>query len=163
MADLSIVAAVARNGVIGRDGRLPWHLPADLKYFRALTTGHAVIMGRKTYESILESLGRPLPQRSNIVITRTAGYQAQAAIVVPSLEAAVAQIPPGREGFVIGGAEIYRLALPHVKRLHMTELDKEYAGDTLFPDFDRGQWREESRETGADGDLRYSFVTYQRV
>jgi dihydrofolate reductase len=165
MPDLSLVAALARNRVIGKEGRLPWRLPGDLRRFRQLTTGHAVIMGRKTYDSILESLGRPLPGRDNIVLTRSAGFRCEGCMPVLSVDEALRQadrIRPGAEVFVIGGAEIYRLTLPHATRLYMTELDDDVEGDTYFPQYDASQWREETRERGADGGLGYSFVTYVR-
>jgi dihydrofolate reductase len=165
MPDLSLVAALARNRVIGKDGQLPWRLPNDLRRFKELTLGHAVIMGRKTYDSIVQSLGRPLPGRDNIVLTRSAGFQCDGCIPVVSVDDALReahQRRPGAEVFVIGGAEIYRLTLPRATRLYMTELDDDFDGDTFFPGYDASQWREEARERSADGALNYSFVTYVR-
>jgi dihydrofolate reductase len=155
-----LVAAVAANGVIGAEGRLPWRLPEDLRHFKALTLGHPVIMGRKTWES----LGQPLPGRENIVVTRSAGYQAPGAHVTASLEAALALCAGEPVAFVIGGEELYAAALPVADGLVLTEIDRDYAGDARFPDFDRSAWRETQRKphTGADG-LRFDFVLYERA
>ena len=157
---LSLIVAMARNRVIGRDGKLPWHLPADLKRFRALTMGHHILMGRKTWESI----GRPLPGRTSIVITRTPGYAAPGANVVHSLSEALESARGGSEVFVIGGAEVYRDALPLADRIYLTELQAEYEGDVLFPAFAAGQWRAGKREHHpADGDRpAWDFVIYDR-
>ena len=158
---LTLIAAVARNGVIGVDNRLPWHLPADLKHFKTLTLGHTVIMGRKTWESLPEKF-RPLPGRRNIVVTRDAGYRAAAAVVALSLPAAIAAAGDG-EAFVIGGAELYAAALPLADRLQMTEIDATFEGDTRFPAIDPHRWRETARETHRDeADFDYAFVTYQK-
>ena len=158
---LTLIAAVARNGVIGIDNRLPWRLPADLKHFKALTLGHAVIMGRKTWESLPANF-RPLPGRRNIVVTRDARYSASGATVVLSLPAAIDAAESG-EAFVIGGAELYAAALPLADRLQLTEIDTTFEGDTYFPTLDPGQWREITRETHHDADgFDYAFVTYQR-
>ena len=158
---LTLIAAVAGNGVIGIDNRLPWKLPADLKRFKSLTMGHAVIMGRKTWES-LPAAFRPLPGRRNIVVTRDAGYQAVGATVATSLPAAIAA-SGNDEAFVIGGAELYATALPLADRLQLTEIDAIYEGDTWFPAIDPEQWLETARETHHDETgLDYAFVTYQR-
>ena len=159
---LTLIAAVAKNGVIGTDNRLPWHLPADLKHFKALTTGRTVIMGRKTWESLPE-LFRPLPGRQNIVVTRNAGYRAAGAVVATSLPAALAATT-GEEAFVIGGAELYKAALSLARRLQLTEIDAAFDGDTLFPAIDPREWREAAREAHRDEPgLRYAFVTYERT
>ena len=159
---LSLIAAIARNGVIGIDNRLPWHLPADLKHFKALTTGNTVIMGRKTWESLPEKF-RPLPGRRNIVVTRNAAFRAEGALVAASLPAAVALAASGM-AFVIGGAELYAAALPLADRLDLTEIDADYAGDTRFPERDPKQWRETAREAQADAaGLRFAFVSYERI
>ena len=161
-AKLTLIAALARNGVIGKDNRLPWHLPADLKHFKELTSGHAVIMGRKTWESLPEKF-RPLPGRQNIVVTRNSAYQAEGASLANSLTAAIAAAQ-GRQAFVIGGAELYAAALPLAERLELTEIDQEYAGDAYFPARDAAQWREVTREAHTDeAGLRYAFVGYQRA
>ena len=163
---LSIIAAVARHGVIGVQGRLPWRLPEDLRRFRSLTLGHPVIMGRKTYESIVSALGGPLPGRSNIVISRSTAFSAPNCSVADSIDNAVflaARQPGGEDSFVIGGADIYRLALPLATRMHLTEIDAEIEGDTYFPAFSRNHWTETLTEPGgAQGDLRYRFVSYER-
>lgn len=158
---ISIIAAVARNRTIGRDNQVPWRVPEDLKRFKRLTLGHAVIMGRKTYESI----GTPLPGRDNIVITRSPDWVRPACRVARSFEAALALMQGSAEAFVIGGAEIYALALPRADRIYLTEIEREFDGDTFFPEFDRTRWREVSRERHASGGpegLAYAFVEYER-
>ena len=152
---------MAKNRVIGLDNALPWRLPEDLKRFKALTLGHPIIMGRKTWAS----LGRPLPGRSNIVISRDAAFVADGATVAHSLQEAIADaaLSGTDEIFIIGGAEIYRQALPLARRLQLTEIDRDFAGDVHFPAFDPQQWLEKLRErhhseTGFD----YAFVTYER-
>jgi dihydrofolate reductase len=158
---LTLITAVARNGVIGIDNHLPWHLPADLKHFRALTMGRTVIMGRKTWES-LPAKFRPLPGRQNIVVTRNAGYAAEGAVVVTSLPAALAAAQSD-EAFVIGGAELYTAALPLANRLQLTEIDAAFDGDTHFPVIDPSQWHETAREAHKDeAGFPYAFVTYER-
>lgn len=163
---LTLIAAVAKNGVIGSNNALPWHLPEDLKHFKALTAGHAVIMGRKTWESLPERF-RPLPGRLNIVVTRTPDFVATGATVVHSLEEAEKVSTGGTaavSSFVIGGAELYAHALSRATRLEITEIDAEIEGDARFPDFDRSQWRETRREAGASvAGLRYAFVTFERA
>ncbi|KPF65479.1 diacylglycerol kinase [alpha proteobacterium AAP81b] len=164
--ELILIAAVARNGVIGRDGTMPWHLPADLKRFKRMTVGKPVIMGRKTFVSI----GKPLPGRHNIVLTRDAGWSAPGVSVAANLAEAVAAAgldPRARaEGiFVIGGASVYAEALPSATRLELTEVDLAPDGDTLFPAFDRSRWREVAREAHpAEGDAPgFAFVTLTRT
>lgn len=154
-----LVAAVAANGVIGASGKMPWHLPEDLRHFKALTLGHPVIMGRKTWES----LGKPLPGRENIVVTRSPGYAAPGASVAGSLEGALAFCAGEPVAFVIGGGELYAQALPLADGLVLTEIQRVYAGDTYFPSLDRSAWHETQRkpQTGADG-LRYDFVMYEK-
>ncbi len=160
-ARLTLIAAVARNGVIGIDNRLPWRLPADLRRFKALTLGHTVIMGRKTWESLPVAF-RPLPGRRNVVVTRDHGYRAAGATMVASLEAAIGAAD-GDEAFVIGGAELYAAALPLADRLELTEIDASFEGDCFFPVIDRGQWRQAARETGHDeAGFDYAFVSYER-
>lgn len=155
-----LVAAVAANGVIGAGGKLPWHLPEDLRHFKALTLGHPVIMGRKTWEAI----GRPLPGRENIVVTRAAAYEAPGAHVAASLDAALALCAGEPVAFVIGGGELYGAALSVADGLVLTEIDRAYPGDARFPEFDRRAWRETQRkpQTAADG-LRFDFVLYERA
>ena len=135
---VTIVVAVAANGVMGADNQLPWRLPADLKRFKELTLGRPIIMGRKTYESI----GRPLPGRENIVVSRTAGLRIEGCIVVSSVDAAFAAAAGAEEIAVIGGAEIYRLVWPRVDTIHLTRVHAEIAGDTFFPEIDPDEWEE---------------------
>jgi dihydrofolate reductase len=159
---LALVAAVAANGVIGRGNALPWRLPADLRHFRTLTTGHAVIMGRKTWESI----GRPLPGRQNIVVTRQPGYDAPGAEIARSLDEALARVRLPDPAFCIGGGELYRQALARAQTLYLTEIARPFEGDTHFPGWDRTAWRETARETpppAAPEDPACAFVTYTRV
>ncbi len=159
---MTLIAAVARNGVIGKDNTLPWHLPEDLKHFKQLTTGQTVIMGRKTWESLPERF-RPLPGRLNIVVTRNPAYRAEGATVVGSL-AEAQNVGAGKTAYIIGGAELYTHALPLAQRLELTEIDADIDGDARFPAFDRSAWREVRREAGTSADgLRYAFVTYERA
>ena len=155
-----IIAAVAANGVIGANGGLPWRLPEDLRQFKRLTQGHAVVMGRKTWESI----GRPLPDRRNYVVTRQPDYAAPGASVVGSLRAALEQCAGQGAVFVIGGAALYREALAFAETLYLTEIQRDFPGDTRFPEFDPKRWREAERvpQEAADG-MRFDFVRYERV
>jgi dihydrofolate reductase len=163
---VSLVVAAAANGVIGRENRMPWHLPEDLAHFKRLTLGHPVVMGRKTYESIIATLGKPLPGRTNIVVTRQAGYEAPGCVVVPSLEAGLAAAREAEEIFVIGGAEIYRLALGRADRVHLTRIDAAFEGDTTFPALDPARWRETAREEHPPAGGRtfgFAFLRYDRI
>ena len=155
-----LVAAVAANGIIGVNGRLPWHFPEELRHFKRLTMGHPLIMGRRTWES----LGRPLPGRENIVVTRTPGYEAPGAAVASSLNGAIALCAGEPVAFVIGGTQLFEAALPLARGLVLTEIQRDYAGDTWFPAYDRSQWRETQREahTAADG-TRFDYVLYERI
>ncbi|HTJ96444.1 MAG TPA: dihydrofolate reductase [Rhodocyclaceae bacterium] len=161
---LTLIAAVAANGVIGNTvdgvGTLPWHLPEDLKHFKALTNGHPIIMGRKTWESLPEKF-RPLPNRRNIVITRNPEYVAAGAEVFTSIAAARAACSGAEKVFVIGGAELYSQALKEADCLELTELHQAFDGDTKFPEFPRDQWQQVFRDClrSADG-LEFDFVTY---
>ena len=156
---LALIAAVASNGVIGVGNGMPWRLPEDSKRFRALTTGHAVIMGRRTWES----LGRALPDRQNIVVTRRSDLIATGAQVVRSLGDALRAVTLPLPAYCIGGAELYAQALPLAQRLELTLLDRAFDGDTRFPDFDRILWRETRRDTRrAPEGYRFSFVTLDR-
>jgi dihydrofolate reductase len=162
---VSLVVAAAANGVIGRDNAMPWHLPEDLAHFRRLTAGHPVVMGRKTYESILASLGKPLPGRTNIVVTRQPGFAAPGCTVVGSLEAALDAARDAKEMFVIGGAEIYRLALPRAKRVYLTRIDAAFEGDATFPALDPAEWRETARADHPPAGGRtfgFAFLRYER-
>ena len=155
-----LIAAVARNGVIGAHGKLPWQLPEDLRHFKQLTLGHPVIMGRRTWES----LGKALPGRENIVVSRKSGFEAPGASIAASLEAAVALCTGEAVAFVIGGAELYAAALPLANGLVLTEIHQDYEGDTRFPDWDRKAWRATQKETHtSDKGVRFDFVLYERA
>lgn len=163
---ISLIAAVSSNGVIGKGNDLPWHLPDDMRYFMVTTKGHPVIMGRRNYASIPEKY-RPLPGRTNIVVTRQPGFSAPGCIVVNSPEAALdAAAATGiEEVFVIGGGELYTALLGVADRLYLTEIDSAVEGDTYFPEFAREQWQETSRQHHpADDRHRYAFdfVVYDR-
>ena len=158
---IALVAAVARNGVIGRDNGLAWHLSSDLKRFKALTMGRPMLMGRRTWDSI----GRPLPGRRTLVLTRDRGFRAEGAEVVHDWEAALAAAA-GTELMVVGGAEIYALALAQADRLHLTEVAAEPDGDVRFPAFDRAQFRETFREAHPAGprvEHAFAFVDWERI
>jgi dihydrofolate reductase len=157
---LSLIAAVSRDGGLGHAGELLVRIPEDLRRLKRLTLGSAVIMGRATWDSI----GRPLPGRDNIVVTRNRSWHAEGAQPAATFEAALASIDPARRAFVLGGASIYALALPLADALELTEVDAVYPADTFFPPWNRAEFRQTSREAHetADG-LRYSFVTYQRI
>lgn len=159
MSKRSLIVAMARNRVIGVENRLPWHLPEDLKRFRALTTGHHIIMGRKTYES----LNRLLPDRTTVIVTRNPDYRVPGALVVGSLAEALAVSAADAEAFVIGGAQLYAEALGKVDRIYLTELETDYAGDTFLPEFDADCWQETQREAhvSAQG-IQFSYVTLER-
>jgi dihydrofolate reductase len=141
-ARISIIAAVAENGVIGRDNRMPWHLSDDLKRFKALTMGHHIVMGRRTWES----LGRPLPGRTSVVVTRDPTFAAPGCLVAHSLDEAIGLCGDDAEVFVIGGGEVYRQALPIADRIYLTEIKADFEGETMFPPMDRGDWVESARE-----------------
>lgn len=155
-----LIAAVAANGVIGAKGGLPWRLPEDLKRFKRLTLGHPVIMGRRTWQS----LGRPLPGRANIVVTRRQGFAAPGARVAGSLEEALALCEGEALVYVIGGEALYRAALPRASAMLLTEIHRDYEGEARFPQFDRAEWREKAREphSAADG-TPFDFVEYERL
>lgn len=159
---ISIIAAMARNHVIGRNNRLPWHLPADLQHFKATTIGKPMVMGRRTWES----LPGLLPQRTHIVITRDRDFTAAGAIVVHSLEEAISAAGNNDEIMIVGGANLYEQTLSIADKLYLTVIDIEAEGDACFPIFDLADWHEESREShNADEKNRYdySFITYRRV
>ena len=159
---VSLVAAVARGGVIGRGGEIPWRLPEDLARFRALTTGHAVVMGRKTWESLPERF-RPLPGRRNVVVSRNPEWRADGAERAGSLEDALALLDGAERVFVIGGGQLYAEALPYADELLLTEIDADAEGDTWFPAWERGEFEETGREQHVSaGGVQYSFVTYAR-
>ena len=164
---ISLIAALTRNFVIGRDNDLPWHLPDDMKYFMQTTKGHHVIMGRKNYDSIPEKF-RPLPNRTNIVVTRQQSLQAPHCTIVHSLAEAMdlARKAGETELFIIGGSAIYQLGMPFAQRLYLTEIDAELPGDTYFPIFDRTNWKETSRKHHSVDDRHsyaFDFVIYDRI
>ena len=155
---VSLIVAMARNRVIGANNKLPWHLPADLKHFKALTMGHHIVMGRKTFDSI----GKPLPGRTSVVVTRDSQLKIDGCITVNSLEQAIAACGDDEEIFVIGGAELYTQAMPFVNTMYITEIQQDVQGDAHFPELHRGEWQEESREHHHQETLDYHFVTYRR-
>lgn len=162
---LALIAAVARNGTIGQGDALPWQLPEDLQHFRRVTTGCPVVMGRKTWDSLPQWF-RPLPGRRNIVVTRNPQWQADGAEAAPSLGAALGLVGDAAKVFVIGGAELYRAALPRADELVLTEIDRDFDGDAHFPPWDRRRFRAVSREphhAGAPDDFTFAFVTYERL
>jgi dihydrofolate reductase len=159
---VALIAAIARNGVIGIDNRLPWRLPDDMKRFRALTVGHSVIMGRRTFESI----GTPLPGRQNIVVTHRTDFRAAGCESAASLPEALARASLPDPVFVIGGEALYRAALPLADLLYLTEIDRDFAGDARFPDFARQDWRETARDLKRQdepGSFTYAFTAYERI
>ncbi len=160
MTKLSIIVAIAKNGVIGLNNNLPWHLPEDLKRFRALTTGHHIIMGRKTYES----LGRLLPGRTTVIVTRNTSYHVGGALVAHSLEEALRLCAGDDEVFLIGGAELYQAGLNLADQLYVTEVDLEVAGDAFFPDWDVNDWHEVGRESHiSENNVKFIYLAYVRA
>lgn len=160
---IAIMVAKASNNVIGKNNELVWHLPADLKHFKTTTAGHYVIMGRKTYES----MGKPLPSRLNVIITRNKNYHVEGAVVVHQLEDAIdfARAQHQKLVFILGGGEIYQQAIPIADEMFITEVDHAFEGDTYFPEIDMKPWTEsERRDFAPDGENRYpySFVKYSR-
>ena len=161
---LSIIVAKAKNNIIGKDNKLLWHIPEDLKRFKDLTTGHVIIMGRKTFES----LGKILPERKHIVFSQNPDFKVsdENVEVVNSMLQIQEYIENEQENFVIGGAMIYNLLMPYVKKMYVTEIDKDFEGDTFFPKINEETWKEVSREKGtpeAESGLQYSFAVYERV
>ena len=157
---ISIIVAIAQNHAIGKDNKLLWHLPNDLKHFKTITSGHTVIMGRKTYDSV----GRPLPNRRNIVITRQQ-IEIAGCEVVNSLEAALALCKTEAEVFIVGGAEIYRRAMSVTNKIYLTIIHNDFDGDTYFPDIEQNIWVETEREyfePDEKNNLAYSFITLER-
>jgi dihydrofolate reductase len=159
---ITIIAAMDRNRLIGEGNRLPWRLPADLRRFKALTMGKPIVMGRLTHESI----GRALPGRRNIVLSRNPSFRAPGCEVAASLDDALELCADANELMIIGGAQLYAEALPRADRMHLTLLDASFRGDAWFPPYDRRQWRETSREdhdAGPDSPCPYSFVDLERA
>ena len=159
MKKISIIVAMSKNRVIGVKNSLPWHISEDLKRFKRLTTGYPIIMGRKTFESI----GKPLPERRNIVISRNQNLKVQDIEVVKSIEDALKICSSENLIYIIGGEQIYNLAMPYANNIHLTEVNKEVEGDAFFPEFDKNEWKEIARENSKDFiDTSYSFVEYRR-
>lgn len=164
---ISIIVAVANNNVIGKDNTLIWHLPADMKFFKEKTSGHCVITGRKNYESIPEKF-RPLPNRTNIVITRQKDYTAPGAIVVNSLEQAIekAKATNDNELFIIGGAQIYEQSLKFADKIYLTQIHHSFAGDAFFPQLNTNEWKEIERKKGIVDEknkFAHDFITLIRA
>ncbi len=159
---VSIIVAIAQNGTIGDKNSLLWHIKEDMRFFRTTTSGHAVIMGRKTFESLGS---KPLPKRTNIVITRS-DVEFNGALTAHSLEEAIAMAEGDEEIFIMGGAQIYGIALDVADRMYITRVERDYEGDTSFPEIDYSQWRlvgEERHERGEEYESPFAFLTYERV
>ncbi|QKJ30549.1 dihydrofolate reductase [Mucilaginibacter mali] len=157
---ISAVVAIAENNAIGKNNQLLWHLPNDLKHFKRITSGHTVIMGRKTYDSV----GRPLPNRRNIIITRQ-NIEIPGCEVVGSVDEAIALCAGEEEVFIVGGAEIYKLAMPQTDRIYLTIVHQSFNADAYFPQIDDNEWAETEREdhgTDEKHAIPYSFITLQR-
>lgn len=160
---ISMIAAMGTNRVIGRGGDLPWHIPEDLKFFKRTTKGHAIIMGRKTFDSIGK---RPLPHRENIVLTRQRDYEVPEGVrVFASLEESLDYLREKGdedEAFIVGGSEIYRQGLEHADRIYLTEIEQSFDGDTFFPEFSKDDFREVSREPASHDQIHFAWVTYEK-
>jgi len=160
---ISTIVAVAKNNVIGKDNDIPWYLPADLKYFKKITTGHYIVMGRKCYESI----GRPLPKRTNVVVTRNPFFIASGCLVTHNVAEAVqlAEANGEEEVFIIGGGQIYEISMPHVDRIYLTEVDLEVDGDVFFPEIDEDNWtliEETKHQADEKNEYDYTFKVLER-
>jgi len=159
MTKLSLIVAIAKNGVIGLNNTLPWHLPEDLKRFKALTMGHHIVMGRKTYDS----LGRLLPGRTTVIVTRNKNYHVEGALIAHSLPEALSQCADDDEVFLIGGAELYQAGLTLADKLYITEIDLEVEGDAHFPPIPHAEFQEVAREAHvSEKGMKFNYVTYQR-
>ncbi len=159
---ISLIVAMASNRVIGADNKMPWHLPADLKRFKQITMGSPILMGRKTHESI----GRPLPGRTNIVISRNQQFQAQGCLVYSTIESALQSLQTCKEIFIIGGSTLYDSILPKAETIFLTEIHREFHGDTYFPELGKDQWLEIERESinnSPEVSFSYSFVRLERI
>ncbi len=160
MSGVSLIAAMASNRVIGRDNALPWRtLREDLKHFKTLTMGHHLVMGRKTFDSI----GRPLPGRTTVVITRRPDFAPEGVLVARSIPEALRLAAGDPEIFIAGGEQIYRQTLPLSGRIYLTRIEKEFAGDTCFPEFDESEWRLVADQPHADGDISFRIQTWDRI
>ncbi|TDF94066.1 dihydrofolate reductase [Paenibacillus piri] len=161
---ISMIFAMDERRGIGIDNKIPWRLPEDMAFFRKTTNGHTVLMGRKTYESI----GKPLPKRHNVILTRDSGFKADGCEVVHSVDEALKRYAgvPDEELFIMGGAEVYSLFMPHADKLYITEIAHSFEADTFMPEIDAAQWKAVSRTTGVKDEKNrydYEFVTYERV
>ncbi|WP_394752080.1 dihydrofolate reductase [Crenothrix sp.] len=160
---IALIVAMASNGVIGHKGQMPWHLSADLKHFKKITLGSPIIMGRKTFESI----GKPLPGRSNIIISRNPDYQQIGCLVFNTIETALKNCcHNNQEVFIIGGSALYEATLAYANTLYVTEINKNFDGDTVFPNWNKADWLETHREDVNDdsqSSFSYSFITYKRI
>jgi len=154
---ISLIAAMSRNHVIGKNNSLPWNLPADMKRFRELTLNKPVVMGRKTFESI----GRPLPKRQNLILTKDRNFRAEGCIAVHSVKEAIEAAE--KEIMIIGGSQIYELFLPFADKMYLTIIEKDFEGDAYFPEFDSREWKETSRTSQEDNGLSFSFVDFERI
>jgi dihydrofolate reductase len=161
MTHISLILAMARNGVIGANGALPWRIADDMRRFKSLTMGKPCVMGRKTWDSLPK---KPLPGRTNIVVTRDANFAAQGAVVVHSVDDALTHAAAEKpdEIMIIGGAEIYKAALPRATRIHLTEVEGDFEGDARMEPFDSDVWKEVSSEDH-QGDIAFSYVTLERT
>lgn len=160
--NLTLIAAMSSNRVIGKNNELIWHLPADLKRFKSLTSGHHIIMGRKTFESV----GRPLPNRTNIIVTRQEDYTVEGCIVVNSLEEGIQKSSSDQQPFIVGGAEIYKQSLAYADKIELTIIDAEYDGDSYFPEIDLNKWKlvsEESYPSDEKNKHNMRFLQYQKI
>ena len=160
MRKISIIVAMSQNSVIGENNQLPWHISEDLKNFKKTTLNHCVIMGRKTYDSI----GKPLNNRRNIVISRDSSLKIDGVEVVNSLEKAISMVKEGLEIFIIGGEQIYSMALSLATHLYITKVDGHFKGDAFFPDLDQKEWKEIAREDLiSESQLKFSFLKFERI
>ena len=162
---ISLIAAIGKNNELGKNNTLVWSMPTDLKYFREKTSGHPVIMGRKTFESIVARIGKPLPGRRNIIITRNTDYKPSGTEIVHSLKDAVSLVKAESEAFIIGGAEIYKDAIPFADRIYLTQVETEIEGDAYFPDVTIDKWdlkRAVSNKKDAKNEHDYTFLIYER-
>src|SRR4051812_577515 len=160
--NISLIFAASENNVIGKNNQLPWHLPADLKFFKNTTTGHHIIMGRKTYESV----GRPLPNRTNVIITRDAGYKAEGCVVVKSLDEALKVSAGDNEIFITGGGEIFKQAIHLANKIYFTKIHHSFEGDAFAPAIDYKIWKEAKREDFQPDEKNkyaYSFIEFVRI
>jgi dihydrofolate reductase len=159
--NLTLIAAMSKNRVIGKDNDLIWHLPKDLKHFKTLTSGHHIIMGRKTYESV----GKPLPKRTNIIVTRQKNYEAPGCIIVHTLEEAINKASGDSKPFIVGGAEIYKQSIKYANSIELTLIHKEFEGDSYFPEVDLKKWEEVKREHHEPDEKNaqaMDFITYKK-